>query len=274
MKRVDGKALSSSRQVLGIAAVCLVIFVAVGLAGCSKGELKVGASDVPHAEILEFIKPLLEKEGVKMTIIVFDDYVQPNLQLADKQLDANYFQHIPYLEEFSASRKLDLTWACKVHIEPMGVYSSRIESLSELGQKAKVGIPNDVTNGGRALALLENAGLLKLKDGLGVKATLLDIEENPRELEIVELSAEMLPHALPDLDCAVINGNYAIQAGLSPVEDSLFLESKESPYANVLAVRKGDEDKTAIKKLVKLLQSPEVKSFIEEKYGGGVVPAF
>lgn len=257
--------------VLGV----LVLLGVVMLSGCSKTEaLKIWATEVPHAQILEFAQPLLEKEGVQIEIVVFSDYVQPNLQLADKQLDANFFQHIPYLENMVEERGLDLAWVAKIHIEPLGIYSEKLSSLDQLPDGAKVGIPNDATNGGRALMLLEKAGLITLKQGTDVLATVFDIDDNPKNLQFEELDAAMLPRVLPDLDIAVINGNFALQAGLSPTKDALFLEGGDSPYANVIAVRTEDKDNEAIQKLVKVLTGPEVKQFIEDSYEGGVIPAF
>jgi len=256
---------------LGLVALVLMT---VALGGCGKKAVKIGATPVPHAEILEFVKPLLEKEGIEIEIVEFNDYVQPNIQLAEKQLAANFFQHIPYLEDFSAQRNLDLTWIAKVHIEPMGVYPGKVKKLEDLKAGDQVGIPNDVTNAGRALALLEKAGLIRLKEGVGVTATVLDIEENPKNLKMVELNAEILPHSLTDLAVAVINGNFAIQAGLSPLNDALFIEDSDSPFANVLAVRSADKDDPVLKKIAEVLNSDEVRDFILEKYKGGVVPAF
>jgi len=237
--------------------------------------LKVGASPVPHAEILNVVKPILEKEGIELQIIEFADYNQPNLRLADKDLDANYFQHIPYLESFSKEHNLDLTYTAKVHIEPMGVYSEKIKDLSELKDGAEIAIPNDPTNGGRALLILQQAGLIKLKEGVGITATVYDIVENPKNLKITELEAATLPRVLGDVDAAVINSNYALEAKLVPTKDALILESpKDNPYVNILAVRKGDENRPEIVKLSEALTSPEVKKFIEEEYDGAVIPAF
>jgi len=237
--------------------------------------LKVGASPVPHAEILNVVKPILAEEGIELQIVEFADYNQPNLRLADKDLDANYFQHIPYLESFSKEHKLDLTYTAKVHIEPMGVYSEKVKNLSELKDGAEIAIPNDPTNGGRALILLQQAGLLKIKDGVGINATVYDIAENPKNLKITELEAATLPRVLGDVDAAVINPNYALEAKLVPTEDALVLESpKDNPYVNILAVRKGDENRPEIVKLSEALNSPEVKKFIEEEYKGAVIPAF
>lgn len=271
-----------------ISLILLVGIMALIVTGCGSNQaneadpegekefvtIDVGASPVPHAEILEVIKPLLEDEGIKLNIIEFTDYVTPNLALADGELDANYFQHIPYLEAFSSERNLDLTYNAKVHIEPMGVYSTKIESLDEIKEGASVAIPNDPTNGGRALLLLESAGLVKLKEGVGIDATKNDIVENPKNLDINELEAATLPRVLEDVEIAVINTNYALEAGFVPTEDALFIETSDSPYVNVLAVRKGDENRPELVKLAEALKSPEVKQFIEEKYGGAVVPAF
>lgn len=261
----------------------IAIAIAVAAAGISlttttvKAEdrvLKVGATAVPHAEILEFIKPTLAKEGIKLDIVVFSDYVQPNLALDAGELDANYFQHIPYLESFSADHHLKLTYIAKVHIEPMGAYSKRVKKLSDLKNRAVVAIPNDPTNGGRALLLLEDAGLIELKKDVGLKATVFDIAKNPKNLQFKELEAAQLPRALDDVDLAVINTNYALEAGLVPTKDAIVIESGKSPYANVLAVRESSKNDPALKKLAAALTSPAVKDFILKKYKGAVVPAF
>lgn len=238
-----------------------------------KVVLKVGATPVPHAELLNFVKPQLDKEGVDLQVVEFTDYVKPNLSLSDKELDANFFQHIPYLEKFAKERNLKLTVLDKIHIEPMGIYSRKIKDLKELPEGAKVGIPNDPTNGGRSLVLLEKAGLLKLKEGAGISATPKDVVENPKKLQIIEVEAAALPRALDDTVISVINSNFAMEAKLNPVKDSLFIE-KDSPYVNIIAVREGDEKRPELQKLVKALKTPEVKKFIEDKYKGAVVPAF
>lgn len=260
--------------------LCLCAIAAGGLlTACSdkaveNGVLKVGASPVPHADILKAAQPMLAKEGVKLEIIEFTDYVQPNMALADKELDANFFQHKPYLDNFAKERKLQLESLVAVHIEPMGVYSKKVKNLTDLKKGASVAIPNDPTNGGRALQVLAAAGLIKMKDGVGVNGTPLDITDNPKRIRIVEVEAATLPRALDDLDAAVINSNYALGAKLNPTKDSIAIEAKDSPYANVVAVRAGDENKPAIKELMSSLHSPEVKKFIGEKYNGAVVPAF
>ena len=239
-----------------------------------KVVLKVGATPVPHAEILNEIKPLLAKDGIDLQIIEFTDYVKPNLSLNDKEIDANFFQHEPYLKKFAADRKLDLVNLVAVHIEPMGVYSKKLKDIKSVPDGAKVAIPNDPTNGGRALNILAKAGLIKLKDGVGISATVGDIVENPKNLKITEAEAAMLPRTLDDVDLAVINSNFAMEAKLNPTKDALFIEPKDSPYANIVAVRKGDENRKEIQALKKALTSPEVKKFIEEEYKGAVIPAF
>ena len=239
-----------------------------------KVVLKVGATPVPHAEILNEIKPLLAKDGIDLQIIEFTDYVKPNFSLNDKEIDANFFQHEPYLKKFAADRKLDLVNLVAAHIEPMGVYSKKLKDIKSVPDGAKVAIPNDPTNGGRALNILAKAGLIKLKDGVGISATVGDIVENPKNLKITEAEAAMLPRTLDDVDLAVINSNFAMEAKLNPTKDALFIEPKDSPYANIVAVRKGDENRKEIQALKKALTSPEVKKFIEEKYKGAVIPAF
>ena len=234
----------------------------------------VAATPVPHSEILNEIKPLLAKEGIDLKIIEFTDYVKPNLALADKEVDATFHQHLPFLEKFNAEHNTNLVSAGNVHIEPMGVYSHKIKALSDLPLKAKVAIPNDPSNGGRALLILQAAGLIKLKDGGTVSSTVQDITDNPKQLQFSELDAAQVPRAIDDVDIAVINTNFALEAGLNPLKDSLFLEAKDSPYANILAIRAGDESRPEIQKLLKALQSPEVKKFIEDKYKGAILPSF
>ena len=244
-------------------------------AGAAHAEkIVVGATQVPHAEILEVVKPQLAKEGVELDIKVFSDYVQPNLQLNDKQLDANFFQHKPYLESFNKDRKATLVPVALVHVEPFGGYSKKIKNISELKDGATIAIPNDPSNGGRALVLLQKQGLVKLKDPSNILATAADVVENPKKLKFRELEAAMLPRSLDDVALALINTNYALEAGLVPTKDALFIEGSDSPYANVLVTRADNKDAPAIKKLVNALHTPEVKKFIQEKYKGAVVPAF
>ena len=238
-------------------------------------QIKVGATPVPHAEMLEQIKDDLKNDGVALEIVEFNDYVQPNLALNDKELDANFFQHQPYLDDFvKEHQELKLTSAGGIHIEPMGIYSKKIQKLEDLADGATVSIPNDPTNGGRALLLLEKAGLLKLKEGVGEKATPQDIVENSKNLQIQELEAAQVPRTLEDVDIAIINTNFAMQVNLVPTKDALFMEDSTSPYVNIVAVRQGDENRDEIKALMKELKSDKIKKFIEEKYKGEVVPAF
>ena len=241
----------------------------------AKTPLKVGATPVPHAEILEIVKPLLAKQNIDLQIVEFSDYVQPNLALNDKELDANFFQHEPYLDNFiSEHKELKLKNAGGVHIEPMGIYSKKIKELTALPDGASIAIPNDPTNGGRSLLLLEKAGLLKLREGAGVKATVQDIADNPKNLKFQEVEAAQVPRTLDDVDAAVINTNFAMQVNLVPTKDALFMEDKTSPYVNIVAVREGDEKRPEIEALMKALTSKEVKDFIDSKYKGAIVPAF
>ncbi|WP_282286661.1 MetQ/NlpA family ABC transporter substrate-binding protein [Pseudomonas sp. PS02302] len=248
--------------------------LAASLSAHAAETLSVAATPVPHAEILEFVKPQLAKEGVDLQIKVFTDYVQPNLQVAQKRLDANFFQHQPYLDEFNKSRGTDLVTVAQVHVEPFGIYSQKIKKLDEVREGAVVAIPSDATNGGRALLLLEKAGLIKLKDSANILATPKDIAENPKQLKFKELEAATLPRVLNQVDLALINTNYALEAKLNPTQDALLLEGKESPYANILVARPDNKDSDAVQKLAKALNTPAVKQFIEEKYQGAVVPAF
>lgn len=236
-------------------------------------ELKVGASPVPHADILKFVAPSLEKQGVKVKVIEFSDYVQPNLALASKDLDANFFQHKPYLDSFAKDHNLKLSSLVAVHLEPMGVYSKKVKDLKDLPDGAKVAIPNDPTNGGRALKVLESAGLIKVKPEAGVLATVTDVTDNPKHVSFVETEAAQVPRALDDVDAAVINSNFALGVNLNPAKDAIAIESKESPYANIVVVREGD-NREALNKLKAALTTPEVKKFLEDTYKGAVLPAF
>lgn len=266
----------------------LLLSVMLVLPGCKKSEapapgpgsvrtLKVGVNPVPHGEILRAAAPVAEKNGVLLDVVEFTDYVQPNVALADGQLDANYFQHVPYLERFNADRKLSLVSVGPVHLEPLGLYSTKHATLAELPQGGTVTIPADPTNAGRALHLLEQQGLLRLREGVGSSATLADVVGNPRKLELREIDAEQQPRTLEDVDAAVINGNYFLEAqkNLKLDAKTLAQESpKGNPYANVLVVRKGDENRPEIQTLVKALQSEEVRRFIQSSYKGAIVPAF
>lgn len=259
------------RNLLLITVFCFVL-VAVGTAQAA--TIKVGATPVPHAEILEIVVPLLQAKGITLHIIEFTDYVLPNLALQDGELDANFFQHIPYLEGFNSDRGTDLVSLIGIHIEPLGVYSDKIASLQDLPRGARIAIPNDATNGGRALLLLQEAGLIELDPETGIEPTIFAITANSLGLKFSELEAAQLSRVLPDVDAAVINGNYALQAGFNPVQDSLSLEGSESPYVNVIAVRARDLDNPDLQKLAEALLSDEVRDFIQAKYGGGVIPVF
>ncbi len=284
--------------------VLLTVLIAASFAGCGKKEdknsgsadnqtkedskgsndnkelkkLVVGASVTPHAEILEKAKSLLAKEGYDLKIVEYTDYVQPNVALDAGDLDANYFQHQPYLDQFNSERGMDLVSVAIIHYEPFGIYPGKTKKLEDLKDGAKIAVPNDGTNEARALLLLEAQGLIKLKEGAGMDATKNDIAENPKKLDIFEIEAAQLARSLQDVDLAVINGNFAIQAGLNVSKDAIAVEDKDSlaadTYGNIIAVRKGDESREDIKALVKVLQSDEVKQFINDTYEGAVVPKF
>ncbi|WP_439886961.1 MetQ/NlpA family ABC transporter substrate-binding protein [Pseudomonas sp. MBLB4123] len=252
----------------------LVAAAAFAALSAQAESLTVAATAVPHAEILEFVKPALAKDGVELEIKVFTDYVQPNVQVAEQRLDANFFQHQPYLDEFNKSRGTELVSVAGVHVEPFGAYSSKHKSLDALPEGAQVVIPNDATNGGRALLLLQKAGVIKLKDAGNILATPKDIAENPKAIKVRELEAATLPRVLNQVDLALINTNYALEAGLKPTQDALAIEGSDSPYVNILVARADSKDGAALQKLAKALNSAEVKAFIAEKYQGAVVPAF
>ncbi|GAB1454742.1 MAG: MetQ/NlpA family ABC transporter substrate-binding protein [Spirochaetia bacterium] len=261
-----------NRKALALSILWLI--ATISFAQTPQRILKVGATPVPHAELLRLIEPDLAAQGIRLQLVEFTDYVTPNIALAEGQLDANFFQHVPYLESFSAERKLSLEVAGIIHVEPLGIYSKKYHSLSDLPQGASIAIPNDPTNEGRALLLLASKGLITLKPDAGLKATLREIASNPRKFKFKELDAAQLPRTLRDVDASVINGNYAIPAGLNPVKDAIAIEGAESPYANIIAVRKGDTIDPRIVALVAALRSTKVRDFILASYGGGVVPAF
>lgn len=252
----------------------IAAFAALAAFSAQAESLSVAATAVPHAEILEFVKPALAKDGVELNIKVFTDYVQPNVQVAEQRLDANFFQHQPYLDEFNKSRGTELVSVAGVHVEPFGAYSSQHKTLADLPQGANVVIPNDATNGGRALLLLQKAGIITLKPEAGILATPKDIVENPKAIKVRELEAATLPRVLTQVDLALINTNYALEAKLNPTKDALAIEGSDSPYVNILVARADNKDNAALQKLAKALNSAEVKAFIAEKYQGAVVPAF
>lgn len=252
----------------------LIAAALASFAAQANETLTVAATAVPHAEILEFVKPQLAKEGVDLNVKVFSDYVQPNVQVAEKQMDANFFQHQPYLDEFNKARGTDLVAVTGVHLEPLGIYSTKFKSLEEVTGDSQVVIPNDATNGGRALLLLQAAKLITLKNPTDILSTVKDITANPKDLKIRELEAATLPRVLTQVDLALINTNYALQAKLDPTKDALLIEGPDSPYVNILVARPDNRDSDAMRKLAAALHSPEVKQFITEKYQGAVVPAF
>ena len=239
--------------------------------------LKVGATPAPHAEILEVVKDILAEQGITLDIVQYNDYVQPNNAVEDGSLDANYFQHITYMNDFNDQNGTHLVSAAEVHYEPMSLYAGKVSSLDELADGALIGVPNDATNEARALLVLQQEGLITLREGAGITATINDIVDNPKNLQFSEMEAAQLPLRLADLDMAVINGNYAIDAGLS-MDDALATESADGEaaqaYVNVLAVKEGREDDPAIQALAAALCSDEVKTYIEENYNGAVVAVF
>ena len=272
--------------------VALVLALLLGLtafAGCSgdggkKEEsadltvIKVGASPTPHAEILEAIKGLMAEQGYDLQVVTFNDYVLPNNAVESGEVDANYFQHITYMNDFNEKNGTHLVSVAEIHYEPFGLYPGKTKTLEDLADGAQIAIPNDGTNEARALLLLQAQGLIKLKDGVGIEATKLDIVENPKNLDIQEIAAELLPRSLEDVDMAVINGNYAMQNGLKASTDALAVEASDSEaatlYVNVLAVKEGNENNPAIQALVKALTSETAKKFMEDTYSGAVVPTF
>jgi len=267
-----------------IIAIILTLALILSFAACAKKAeaktIKVGASITPHAEILREAAKLLEKEGITLNVIEYTDYVQPNTAVEDGSLDANYFQHTPYLNTFNAENKTHLVSVGLVHYEPFGIYAGKVKALSDLPDGARIGVPNDGSNETRALLLLQQEGIITLKEGIDASsnATILDIAENPKNVDIVEMEAAQIPKALSDLDFGVINGNYALQAGLNAGTDALALEdasgSGAQTYANVLCVKEGRENDAAIQALFKALTSEEVKDFINTTYQGAVVPIF
>ena len=238
--------------------------------------ITVAASETPHSEILEQAKPILEKEGYDLEVTVFDDYVQPNEVVESGDFDANYFQHIPYLESFNEEKGTHLVNAGGIHYEPFGIYPGTKKSLDDLEDGDTIAVPNDTTNEARALLLLQDNGILTLKDGAGLEATVNDIEENPHNVEIVELAAEQVARVADETAFIVLNGNYALQAGYSVAEDALAYEKSDSEaaktYVNVIAVKEGNENSDKIKALVAALKSDEIKTFINENYDGAVIP--
>lgn len=271
-------------MVLGVISIIMATSI---FAGCSSSKkdntttaaktevtVKVGAALVPHAEILNFIKPKLKQEGINLEVVVLDDEAQLNPALQTKQIDANYFQHVPYYESVAKEKGYNFVVAAKIHVEPIGFYSQKVKTKDELKDGATIAIPNNPSNEYRALALLQANGLIKLRDGIAnFSATPRDIVENTKKIKFVEVEAAQLTRSLPDVDGAIINTNFILEAKIDP-KSAIFREDANSPYANDLYVRKGEESRPEIKKLAEILTSPDVKKYIQDKYGVAVVPAF
>lgn len=248
------------------------------LSSCSsenrKDQLKVAASSVPHAQILETVKSDLKKQGIDLVIIVSDDYNMPNRALSNHEVDANFFQHIPFMDEQVKHFHYPIQSLAKIEIEPLGIYSKRIHSLSELKENSTIAVPNDPTNEARALLLLQKHGLIQLEDPSNLQSTVLNIVRNPKKLKFIEVDAAMVPRSLDDVDAAAVNTNYALEANLSPLTDALAIEDNDSPYANIIAVRQGEENRPEIEALKQAMTSEKMRAFILEKYQGAVLPAF
>ena len=264
------------KKILAIALVALLTIVSVFAQATSETQssttkIVVGATPEPHAALLSLVVDDLAAQGITLEVKEFTDYVTPNDAVEYGEIDANYFQHIPYLESFNTEHGYHLVNAGGIHVEPIALYSSKYSSLSDIPNGAVVAIPNDPTNEGRALLLLQSAGLIKLKDNAGLEAIPLDIVENPKNLKFSEIEAATLPRILSDVDAAVINGNYAIPAGLVATRDGLFVEGADSPYVNVIAVKAGNENNPAVKALVEALKSDKVKVYVAEHYKNGEV---
>ena len=260
---------------IAVAALSVSALTGCGSKGADDKTIKVAATAVPHAEILEAAKPLLEEQGYTLEVQVFDDYVQPNEVVESGEFDANYFQHIPYLESFNKEKGTHLVNAGGIHYEPFGLYPGKETDIANI-EGATIAVPNDTTNEARALLLLQDNGYLKLKDGAGLTATKNDIVENPYNIEIVELEAAQIPRTLQDVSFGIMNGNYAMEAGYTVADNALLYESADSDaaatYVNVIAVKEGNENSAKIKALVDVLKSDEIKNFITENYNGGVIP--
>ena len=252
-----------------IIALAAIAFAATSV--FAQVSLKVGATPEPHAAVLNLVKEDLKAKGIDLQVVEFTDYVTPNDAVEAGDIDANYFQHIPYLESFNKEKGYHLVNAAGIHVEPFALYSKKIKKIDDLKKKATIAIPNDPTNEGRALLLLQEAGLITLKEGSGITATPLDIKKNPKKLKFKEIEAASLPRVLGDVDAAVINGNYAIPAGLSAKKDGLFVEGSSSPYVNVIAVKAGNENKEEIKALIEAVKSEKVRNYISERYPNGEV---
>jgi D-methionine transport system substrate-binding protein len=261
------------RFILKFAAALSAVTLFAGVAHADEA-IKMGVTGGPHAQIMEVVKQVAAKNGLKITVVEFSDYVQPNAALAAGDLDANSYQHLPYLDAQVKDRGYKLIRIADTVTFPMGIYSKKLKSLAELQPGARIAVPNDPTNGGRALLLLQKQGLLKLRADAGLKATPLDVVDNPKKLKIVELDAAQIPRSLGDVDAAAINTNFAMEAGLKPKSDAIAIEDPKGPYANIIAIRAADKDKPWVAKLVAAYHSLEVKQYIEGKYAGAVIAAW
>ena len=267
-----GSSASSNKSAGASAAASQSAAASTPAASGDTVKLKVGATPAPHAEILEQVKPILAEQGIDLQITEYGDYVIPNTAVEDGENDANYFQHVPYLDNFNEENGTHLVSVTGVHIEPMGIYAGKSDSLDNLPDGASVAVPNDATNEGRALLLLEAQGLIKLADDSNLSSTPKDIVENPKNLTFTEVEAATVPTIVTEVDIAVINSNYAMGAGFNPVEDALALEDSDSPYVNVLVCKEGNENNEAIQALAEALHSDTIKNYITETYNGAVIP--
>ncbi|NMJ41480.1 MetQ/NlpA family ABC transporter substrate-binding protein [Roseomonas sp. JC162] len=263
-----------SRRALALAAIALPAAAQAQDIGSAQRPLRIGVTAGPHAQVMEKVREIAARDGLVIRIVEFQDYIQPNAALAAGDLDANSYQHQPFLDQQVRDRRLPIVSAGKTLVFPMGIYSRRHRRLADVPNGGRIAIPNDPTNGGRALVLLANNGAFRLRDGADFRATVADIADNPRRLRVVELEAAQIPRALEEVEAAAINTNFAIPAGLNPVRDSIALESADSPYANLIAVREQDRNAPWVRRLVAAYQNQEVKDFVQATFQGAVVPAF
>jgi len=266
--------MNMNRRTLHHITVAIALSALAGIGLAQDKPLKIGVTAGPHAQIFEQVKKLAETQGLKIQIVEFSDYIQPNAALAAGDLDANSYQHKPFLDQQIKDRGYKLAQVGYTVNFPIGIYSKKVKKLEDLAEGAKVGIPNDPTNGGRVLLVLQDKGLIKLKPEAGLKATPLDVVSNPKKLRFVELDAAQLPRSLDDLDASAINTNYALQAGLQPQRDAIAQESAKSPYVNLIAVREQDKDKPWVAQLVKVYQSDEIRKYVQAEFKGSVLTSF
>lgn len=263
-----------SRRSLALAAIALPVAAQAQEIGSAQRPIRIGVTAGPHAQVMEKVREIAARDGLVLRIVEFQDYIQPNVALAAGDLDANSYQHQPFLDQQVRDRRLPIVTVGKTLVFPMGVYSRRHRQLAQVPNGGRIAIPNDPTNGGRALVLLAANGAFRLRDGADFRATVADIADNPRRLRVVELEAAQIPRALDEVEAAAINTNYAIPAGLNPVRDSIALESADSPYANLIVTREADRNAAWVRRLVAAYQNQEVKDFVQATFQGAVVPAF